>query len=64
LPLPGGKPRKFIRTCGGIGEKIYIYIYIFRSLFWHRGTWNSFFRGVGGRAPREVKIPSLFSAEI
>ena len=22
-PQPGGKPRKFIRTCGGIGEKIY-----------------------------------------
>ena len=27
LPQPGGKPRKFIRTCGVIGKKkIYIYI--------------------------------------
>ena len=25
-PQPGGKPRKFIRTCGGNGEYIYIYI--------------------------------------
>ena len=24
-PQPGGKPRKFIRTCGGIGKYIYIY---------------------------------------
>ena len=24
LPQPGGKPRKFIRTCGGIGEKKFL----------------------------------------
>ena len=25
---PGGKPRNFLRTCGGFGGGIYIYIYI------------------------------------
>ena len=32
-PQPGGKPRKFIRTCGGIGKKKYIYISIARTVF-------------------------------
>ena len=30
-PQPGGKPRKFIRTCGGTGKKKYLLLVLFRS---------------------------------
>ena len=33
-PQPGGKPRKFIRTCGGIGGGWGEYIYIYLERTW------------------------------